>query len=266
MARKAKLLRVPVASLQRGKFQPRVHFDEEALEELAQSIRNSGLLQPIVVRALADQRYEIVAGERRWRACQRAGLTEVDCLLNEFTDDQAAEAATIENVNRVDLNPIEEAKAYQRLIDEFSYLHEEIAATVGKSRAKITNTLRLLNLDSEVQTKVAMGELSEGHGKMLVGLMSQQQQALAAKVIKHAWSVRKLELEVKKLKNNSAGSEEYSDADVNYLSRSLSEHLGSPVKIDFSSGKGRLQIDFQNLDILDGILAKMRYQKADEQQ
>lgn len=264
MIRKAKLLRLPIGALSPGRFQPRTHFDEAALEELAQSIRSAGLLQPIVVRQLVDGRYEIIAGERRWRASQRAGLSEVDCLLNDFTDDQAAEAATIENINRVDLNPIEEAKAYQRLIDEFSYCHEEIAATVGKSRTLITNTLRLLALDDKVQSTVAAGELSQGHAKILVGLTPAQQLQLMDKALRSRWSVRKLEKEVKFLKSNhpKSVSDDY-QADVTHLTRTLSEHLGSPVKIDFSSGRGSLKIDFHDLDILDGILKKMRFEKSE---
>ena len=178
--------------MQRGRYQPRVQFEPVKLQELADSIKNAGLLQPIVVRPVSDHQYEIIAGERRWRATQLAGLDEINCLVREFNDEQAAEAATIENIARVDLNPIEEAKAYQRLIDEFRYVHEEIAATVGKSRTAITNSLRLLKLDSRVQKLIIQGDLSEGHAKILVTLDPIDQFAIAKKAIQYRWSARKI--------------------------------------------------------------------------
>jgi len=179
--RRATLQQVAIDLLVRGRYQPRQHFDPEKLQELADSIKSTGgLLQPIVARPLPNGQYEIVAGERRWRAAQLAGLLDVSCLVCPYTDEQALQAAIVENISRADLNPIEEAKAYQRLIDEFQYLHEEVAASIGKSRTVITNSLRLLKLDPRVQTLLIEEKLSEGHGKILAGLDSHLQYELAA--------------------------------------------------------------------------------------
>lgn len=249
---------IPIEYLIRGKYQPRTHFDQQSLEELALSIGSSGLLQPIVIRPTTNHnQYEIVAGERRWRAAQLAGLETVDCLINDYTDEQAAEAATIENVNRVDLNPIEEAQAYQRLIDEFGYLHDEVAAAVGKSRSKISNTLRLLKLDEKIQSLIKDGRLSEGHGKVLAGIPQTEQQSLAKKALARDWSVRKLELEVKKWLAGTGQAENRRDPNLASLERKTSEHIGSKVRIDFDQTKGQMIIDFQNIDILQGILEKI---------
>ncbi len=260
MRQKATLKTIPVEHLARGRYQPRVQFDEEKLQELADSIKNAGLLQPIVVRPLTDDKYEIIAGERRWRATQLAGLDEINCLVKSFTDEEAAEAATIENISRVDLNPIEEARAYQRLIDEFRYVHEEVAATVGKSRTAITNSLRLLKLDSRVQDFIVRKDLSEGHAKILVTLDPLEQFTIAKKAIKHGWSARKIEQVVKKLKSNPASKSDR-DPDVKRLEKMLTEKTGCPVEIDFSSGSGQLKIDFYDLDVLQGLIKKMGYKE-----
>src|SRR4029079_3847018 len=175
LKRKPTLQQITIDRLSRGKYQPRQHFDPEKLQELADSIKSTDwLLQPIVVRPLSDGNYEIVAGERRWRAAQLAGLGEVSCLVFNYSDEQALQASIVENISRADLNPIEEAQAYQRLIDEFHYLHEEVAASVGKSRTAITNSLRLLKLDPRVQKFLIEGKLSEGHGKILASLEPHQ--------------------------------------------------------------------------------------------
>lgn len=259
--KKPKLSQIPIECLQRGKYQPRVQFDQESLQELSQSIRSAGLLQPIVVRPLGttDQpdHYEIVAGERRWRASQLAGLEKVNCLVNEYTDEQAAEVAAIENVNRVDLNPIEEAEAYQRLIDEFAYLHDEVAAAVGKSRVKITNILRLLRLDQKTQALLKDGRLTEGHGKVLAGLEKSQQYPMAKRALARNWSVRKLEQEVKALQKDSIQIQNQRDPNLTALERKASEYLGSKVRIDFAQTRGQMVVDFQNIDILQGILEKI---------
>jgi ParB family chromosome partitioning protein len=247
-----------VAQLVRGKYQPRRHFDETALQELAQSIRSNGLLQPILVRPLAQEgQFEIIAGERRWRAAQLAELCDVPCLVKHLTDDQAAEATAIENVIREDLNPIEEARAYQRLIDDFHYIHEEIALAIGKSRTKITNALRLLKLSTAVKEFLMNRKLSEGHGKILGGLSPSDQLMLAKKTIARGWSVRKLEREVKKLGTEKISTALGRDPNLKYLEQSLSEHLGCPVAIDYEEMRGQLKCDFKNLDILEGILQKM---------
>jgi len=259
---KPELKLLPVEQLVRGKFQPRRQFAMEELQELADSIRSSGLIQPIVVRPLSELRYEIIAGERRWRAAQLAGLTEVTCLLKSYSDEQAATVATIENVNRVNLNPIEEAQAYARLIDEFGYVHDEVAAVVGKPRSKVTNSLRLLKLAESVQELLKQNKLSEGHGKVLAGTPPHLQHRLAQQASEQAWSVRQLENAVKKSQQSAVASRD--QADLQALSRALADHVGSQVSIDFDGNKGRLQIDFHNLDILQGLFAKMGFRYHSE--
>ncbi len=260
---RSELMTIAIEYLQRGQFQPRQHFDQGLLDELAQSIRNSGLLQPLVVRRLGPERYEIIAGERRWRAAQLAGLTEIPVLVGNFSDEQALEAAIIENVNRSDLNPIEEAKGYKRLMDEFSYIQDEIAKIVGKSRVAITNTLRLLNLDERVQTLLIEGQLSEGHGKAIASLDPDLQFTFANKAVKHAWSVRTMEKNVKQALQPQSLSEQVKQADIRYLETKLTEQLGCQTQVDFSSGSGSLKINFHNLDILQGVLKKMGYKTDD---
>lgn len=257
---KPELRQIPIDKLQRGRFQPRRQFDTESLQELADSIKSAGLIQPVVIRPIYDGRFEIVAGERRWRAAQLAGLDVIPCLINLYTDEQTAAVTTIENINRVDLNPIEEAEAYQRLIDEFQYLHEEIAAAVGKSRVKITNSLRLLKLETSVKQLLIDGKLSEGHGKVLAGLPSKLQFELAQKTITHGWSVRKIETEAKKMQDAGFAINSEKDPDLERLETSLSEHVGCKVSIDFADSKGQLKIDFQNIDILEGILRKLGFE------
>ena len=250
-----------IDQLVRGKYQPRRHFDPDQLQELADSIKTTGgLLQPIVVRPLKNNQYEIVAGERRWRAAQLAGLGEVSCLVSHYTDEQALQASIIENINRADLNPIEEAQGYQRLIDEFHYLHEEVAAAVGKSRTKITNALRLLKLDPRVQELLIMGKLSEGHGKILAGIPMSHQYALADRAIQKNWSVRKIEAEAKKLMHPESSDGIYSDPNLNKLESSLSDHLGNQVKIECEDrGGGFVKIRFNNVDELEGHFERLGF-------
>jgi len=259
--RRPTLQQLPIDCLVRGKYQPRQHFDPEKLQELADSIKTTGgLLQPIVVRPGKDKTFEIIAGERRWRAAQLAGLDDVSCLVCEYSDDQALQAAIIENISRTDLNPIEEAQAYQRLIDEFHYLHEEVAASVGKSRTAITNSLRLLKLDKHVQQLLITGQLSEGHGKILAGLAIHQQRELAEKAQQKGWNVRKMELEAKKLQQPENVGNRYSDANVTHLETSLSEHLGNRTNIEYEErGGGYLKIRFNNVDELEGHLQKIGF-------
>lgn len=255
---KAELKIISMTHLQRGRYQPRKEFDTEALQELAASLQSTGLLQPIIVRPISDQHYEIIAGERRWRAAQLAGWSEITCLINRFSDAQAAEAAAIENIIRIDLNAIEEANAYQKLIDEFGYIHDEIAIAVGKSRVKITNTLRLLKLDKQVQQLIINQQLSEGHGKTLAALPIFQQRELAQKCLNHHWNVRKLELEVKKLSEFTSNSTAHTkDVNLTYLEKAIAEKTGCNTIISFSDNRGSLKIDFTNLDILEGVLKKM---------
>jgi len=251
-----------VDQLVRGKYQPRQHFDTVQLQELAESIKTTGgLLQPIVVRPLKDGKFEIIAGERRWRAVQLAGLTEISCLVSFYTDEQALQASIIENINRADLNPIEEAEAFQRLIDEFHYLHEEVAAAVGKSRTSVTNSLRLLKLDARVRALIISGALSEGHGKILAGLSLPNQFPLAEKCIEKGWSVRKTELEAKKILQPAQPNEgRYSDANIKHLESALSDHIGNQVDIDCEDrGGGFVKIRFNNIDELEGHFERLGF-------
>ncbi len=258
---KTTLQQISIDRLARGKYQPRRHFDAEQLRELAESIKTTnGLLQPIVVRPLAAGQFEIIAGERRWRAAQLAGLTEISCLVSAFSDEQALQASIIENINRADLNPIEEAQAYQRLIDEFSYLHDEVAAAVGKSRAKVSNALRLLKLDPRVQELLISCRLTEGHGKILAGVPFAQQYPLAEKSLQKAWSVRKIEAEAKKLFLGDAPASPYDDANLKHLEAALSGHVGNQVKIDCEErGGGYVKIRFNNVDELEGHFEKLGF-------
>lgn len=258
---KPTLLHISIDQLVRGKYQPRRHFDPSQLQELADSIKvTQGLLQPIVARPLKNGTYEIIAGERRWRAAQLAGLNEVSCLISHYTDEQALQAAIIENINRADLNPIEEAMAYQRLIDEFSYLHEEVAAAVGKSRATITNSLRLLKLDARVQDLLISSQLSEGHGKILAGVPLSHQCSLAQLAIQKGWSVRKLESEAKKVMHVTQDAGPYSDTNIKHVAKALSDHVGNEVQIDCKEkGGGYLKIRFSNIDELEGHFDRLGF-------
>ncbi len=265
MKAKPILQQLSIDQLVRGKYQPRRHFDPAQLQELADSIKTTGgLLQPIVVRPLTAGKFEIVAGERRWRAAQLAGLSEVSCLVSHYSDEQALQASIIENISRADLNPIEEAQAYQRLIDEFQYLHEEVAAAVGKSRASITNALRLLKLDPRVQEFLILGKLSEGHGKILAGLPELKQFELAEQCIQKGWSVRKIETEAKKIQQPGTLAGPYSDPNIKKLEVALSDHIGNDVMIDCEDrGGGYVKIRFSNVDELEGHFERLGFKYED---
>lgn len=262
---KPQLQQLSIDQLVRGQYQPRRHFDPAQLQELADSIKTTGgLLQPIVVRP-KQGKYEIVAGERRWRAAALTGLTEVSCLVSHYTDEQALQAAIIENISRTDLNPIEEAEAFQRLIDEFHYLHEEVAATVGKSRVSITNALRLLKLDPRVQELLIHGQLSEGHGKILAGLSTHLQFPLAECAVQKQWSVRKIETEAKKLQEPGETYHTYSDPNIRHLEIALSDHVGNKVQIDCEErGGGYMKIRFNNVDELEGHFQRIGFKPTTE--
>lgn len=265
LKRRPTLQHIPIDLLKRGQYQPRQHFDPQKLQELADSIKSTGgLLQPIVVRP-AGAEYEIVAGERRWRAAQLACLEDVSCLVFQYTDEQALQAAIVENISRADLNPIEEAQAYQRLIDEFHYLHEEVAASVGKSRAAITNCLRLLKLDTRVQHMLITGQLSEGHGKILASLAAHQQMELAERCIQKGWNVRKMEMEAKRLQMASMEpNSPYSDANIKRLETALSEHVGNRTQIEYEErGGGYMRIRFNNIDELEGHFQRIGFKYSD---
>lgn len=258
MSAKPQLCTLAVDQLQRGRYQPRRDFDEAALAELAESIRSSGLIQPIVVRPCGPRQYEIVAGERRWRAAQLAGLASVPCLINDYSDEQAAAVTTIENVQRQNLNPIEEAQSLQRLVADFRYLHDEVAAVIGKSRSHVTNMLRLLKLDERVQRWLIENQLSEGHGKILVGLNSPEQIALGERCIAQGWSVRQLEQHLKKMQAQPAIAPAHR-ADIKRLERILSDRLGARVCVetDITAQSGWLNIQFHDNDTLAGLLTKI---------
>jgi ParB family chromosome partitioning protein len=251
------LKNLPVEFMQRGRYQPRRDMQPEALEELANSIRSQGIMQPIVVRPIANGRYEIIAGERRWRASQLAGLETVPALIRDVPDEAAAAMALIENLQREDLNPMEEALAMVRLQKEFELTHAEIAQLVGKSRTTITNLLRLTGLREEVQKLLENGDIEMGHGRALLGLAQEQQSAAASTVVSRGLSVRQTEALVRRMVDESSQQKPKAalDPDIKNLQNSLSEKLGSPVSIQHSAkGRGTLSIKYSSLNELDGIL------------
>jgi ParB family chromosome partitioning protein len=251
---------LPIEYLQAGQYQPRQDFNSAALEELAQSIASQGLIEPLVVRSIAKQRYEIIAGERRWKAAKLAGLKEVPCLIGEYTDKQACTLTLIENIQRQDLNLIEEASGYRRLIDEFHYHQEEIALLVGKSRSHIANILRLLSLTELVKRLIRENALSLGHARVLVGLNPNQQEWFASKTLEEQWSVRQLEQAIKVHKNNNLDHPKNAkkDRDIECLQNILADQVGAPVQIinDNEEG-GWLQIKFFDNDTLAGLLERL---------
>ncbi|MBI2785465.1 MAG: ParB/RepB/Spo0J family partition protein [Legionella longbeachae] len=251
---------LPIESIQAGPYQPRQDFNTSALQELAQSIASQGLIEPLIVRIIAKERYEIIAGERRWRAAKLVGLQTVPCLIGNYTDKQACALTLIENIQREDLNLIEEANAYKRLIDEFNYHQDEIATLVGKSRSHIANILRLLGLSEKIKHLIRDKTLSLGHARTLVGLSPVQQEYLAMQTIEKQWSVRQLELEVKTLKNKEAVVHKNAkkDRDVERLQTILAEQIGAPVQIiNDSDDGGWLKVKFFDNDTLAGLLERL---------
>lgn len=249
-----------VAQMQSGKYQPRSHMDETALQTLADSIKSQGIMQPILVREIAPEQYEIIAGERRWRASQMAGLTEVPVLIREIEDESALEMALIENIQRENLNPVEEALGIKRLIDEFAMTHEKAANAVGRSRVAVSNLLRLLTLAGGVQTMLMENKLDMGHARALVGLDAAQQVMLANKIVQQDLSVREVESLVKKVGLDTKPKAQKTDAnrDVLALQNRLSEKLGTGVSIAAkANGTGTLKINYSNLDELDEIIKKV---------
>ena len=255
----AQLQSLAVHQLQPGRYQPRRHFDEKALDELAQSILTQGLIEPLIVREIALSCYEIVAGERRWRAAKLAGLTTVPCLIGQYTDKQAAALTLVENIQREDLNLIEEATGYKRLVDEFHFQQDEIAAIIGKSRSHVANILRLLTLCEAVQTLISQGILSLGHARMLVGLPPEKQIYFANLVETQHWSVRVLEDKIKQEKSNTATFvNPKQDRDIARLEQTLAEQVGAPVKIAAETDAGGwLQVKFFDNDTLAGLLERL---------
>jgi ParB family chromosome partitioning protein len=258
----AALREVPVEFLQRGKYQPRRDMNPEALEELANSIRAQGLMQPIVVRPIGVDRYEIIAGERRWRAVQLAGLDKVPVVIRDVPDDAAIAMALIENIQREDLNPMEEAIALSRLQHEFELTHQQIADAVGKSRATVTNLLRLMSLRDDVQRLLEHGDIEMGHAKAILGLPAEQQSSTAQTVASKGLSVRQTEALVRSLLDDSQKPKAVAsriDPDIRRLQEELSERVGAAVSIQHGpKGKGRLVLSYNSLDELEGILSHIR--------
>ncbi|MBS1230884.1 MAG: parB-like partition protein [Proteobacteria bacterium] len=251
---------LPVGRLQPGKYQPRTQMDSDSLAELAASIRVQGLMQPILVRPIGEDRFEIVAGERRWRAAQMAGLTEVATLIREIPDESALAMALIENIQRENLNPLEEAQGLQRLIDEFAMTHQQAADAVGRSRPAASNLLRLLQLAAPVQELLMGGKIDMGHARALLPLSGALQILLAQRVVQKGLSVRDAErLAQQALKPPKDVEASKPDRDVLRLQDELSDVLGAQVHIRTNrKGAGKIQIEFGDLDQLEGILQRLR--------
>jgi len=253
-----------ISQLQPGKYQPRTRMDEGALNELAASIKTQGIMQPVLVRPLDGGRYEIIAGERRFRAAQLAGLEEIPVLVREVDDQAAAAMALIENIQREDLNPLEEAQGIARLISDFDFTHEQAASAVGRSRSAVSNLLRLVNLAQPVQTMLMAGDIDMGHARALLSVDNASQIALASHVVAKRLSVRETEklvaraLEEQATSNTQARQKEKS-GDIVRLEEELSDKLATPVVFKMGpKGRGQMIIDFADLDILEGLLARLR--------
>ncbi len=253
-----RLLTLPVESLVPGKYQPRTRMDAEALAELADSIKSQGLMQPILARVIPGGRYEIIAGERRWRASQLAGMTEVSVLVRDVPDDAALKMALIENIQRENLNPLEEAQGIHRLIQEFSMTHQTAAESVGRSRVAVTNLLRLLNLAKPVQSLLMNGELDMGHSRALLALTNAKQVEAASEVVKRGLSVRDAERLVARVLKPQERQAPKPDRDVARLEEELSEKLGTDVSIRANrKGSGKISIGFASLDQLEELLRRI---------
>jgi ParB family chromosome partitioning protein len=264
------LVKLPVEWLQRGKYQPRRDMDAAALEELANSIKAQGVMQPIVVRPVTNDnnsiiRYEIIAGERRWRATQIAGIDTIPAVIRDVGDDAAIAMALIENIQRENLNPMEEAVAMQRLKEQYDLTHQEVADAVGKSRVTVTNLLRLITLTDEVRRMLERGDLEMGHARALLGLTENAQREAAQHVVNKSLSVRQTEALVRNLHQQAEQEKEGKsveikmDPDIRRLQDDLSEKIGVPVLVQHSAkGKGKLVLKYNSLDELDGILAHIK--------
>jgi len=258
------LLMLKVDQLRPGKYQPRSYMDDAALQTLAASIKTQGIMQPILVRHIDDEHYEIIAGERRWRASQIAGLEEVPVLVREIADESALAMALIENIQRENLNPLEEAQGIKRLIDEFAMTHEKAAEAVGRSRVAVSNLLRLLTLSAPVQDMLMHNKLDMGHARALIGLDNAQQVMLAEKIIQNNLSVREVEDLVKGVSkiNSSSNAKQSHKNNINHdvlrLQEALSDKLGASVSINArQNGAGVMKISYASLDQLDEIIAKI---------
>ena len=255
----SELREIPIDLIQRGRYQPRRDMDPAALQELADSIRQQGVMQPVVVRHIAEGRYELIAGERRWRATQMAELDSIPAIVRDVPDDAAIAMALIENIQRENLNPIEEAFALQRLQDEFGLTQGQVAEAVGKSRTTITNLLRLIGLTEDVRTMLEHGDLEMGHGRAMLTLPPEQQVQVAKQVVAKSLSVRQTEALVRRVQNEKPGEQKADkppvDPNIRALQDDLSDRLGARVSIAHGKrGKGKLVIEYTSLDELDGIL------------
>lgn len=256
-APQSELQQLPVEIIERGKYQPRRDMHPQSLEELAQSIKAQGVMQPIVVRPIGNGRYEIVAGERRWRATQQAGLDKIPALVRDIPDETAIALALIENIQREDLNPIEEAMALQRLQQEFELTQQQVADAVGKSRTAVTNLLRLISLPEDVKVMLSHGDLEMGHARALLGLPAEKQIEGARFIVARGLSVRQAEALVRQWLNEPSKkvAKVANDPDIKRLEQKLAERLGSPVAIKHNKkGKGELVIRYNSLDELQGVL------------
>ncbi|MFO7287458.1 MAG: ParB/RepB/Spo0J family partition protein [Gammaproteobacteria bacterium] len=265
------LRELPVDLLQRGRYQPRVDMREETLAELADSIRKQGIVQPIVVRPLkgtGETRYEIIAGERRWRAAQLAGLEKVPAVIRDIPDEAAVAVALIENIQRENLNPLEEARALKRLIDEFDMTHAQAAEAVGRSRVTVSNLLRLLELPEAVRALVERRELDMGHARALAGITSPSVQLeLANRIVREGWSVRETEKAIRRLTEAQQAPAverrpQAKDPNIRRLEAELSERLGAAVSIEHGEKGGRIVIRYHSLDELDGIIEHIQGRKT----
>jgi ParB family chromosome partitioning protein len=253
---------IPVDLIQRGKYQPRRDMDPDALEELALSIKAQGVMQPIVLRPVSDTKFEIIAGERRWRATQLAGMDTIPSIVRDVADEAAVAMALIENIQREDLNPIEEAIALQQLQQEFELTQQQIADAVGKSRSTVTNLLRLMSLREDVRRLLEHGDLEAGHGKALLGLPDDEQAVAARLVVSKGMSVRQTEELVRKTlarPDKSTATPRVQNPDVRRLQDDLSQKLGARVQIQHTTkGKGKLVLSYNSLEELDGILGHIK--------
>lgn len=257
-----KLQELPLSSLQAGKYQPRRIFDETELQELADSIRHNGIIQPLVVRKIAPQRYEIIAGERRFRASQIAGIEKIPVVIREFSDEEALAISLIENIQRQDLNIVEEAEGYRRLIDEFGLTHEALAQITGKSRSNISNTLRLLNLSPQVLEMLLERRLDMGHARALLPLSEEKQIELAEVIVAKKLTTAEVENQVARIlhelrygTNPERIKKSQPDPDIISLEQALADRLGMMVVVKHNrSGSGKITINYNSVDELDGFL------------
>jgi ParB family transcriptional regulator, chromosome partitioning protein len=256
------LRNLPIQHIQPGKYQPRRHWNDEALDELAASIRAQGLIQPIVVRAIGKNSYELIAGERRWRAAQRAQLSEIPALVKDVPEIAVPAMALIENIQRQDLTPLEEADAVKRLIDDFDLTHQQAADAVGRSRAAVSNMLRLIDLPASIKRLLDDGKLEMGHARCLLTLPERDAEALALEAARNNWSVRELEDAARKAQTAPKGKAKSAparDPNVDALERELGERFATKVEVAHGrGGRGKLVIHYHSNDELEGILGKMR--------